>query len=327
MKYAIRSLLSLILLGSTSFAYDDPPTGSPQAETLEPKIGKAGTILKVRGRALSKPGVDEVYLTDHRFDLKVKVLEQTDSDLTLRVPPFVKPGKLQLLFLTGGKNPVFLEQPLYVQIEEGEDLAPAPVEVTKSKAKTVEIASSGKSIPVPPAPTPAPMTSRPVDRQQVAAKVAPLQQQPPVEVAKNDAPKPVTLAAPPATPVAAPPSTPNPTESQVQQSTAPGATNNPPPVHVTPHADTATVVPPQVIRRSRVSYPAAAQNTKAEGIVELVAMIRADGRVKDVKVVKGNPYLVPAAVSSVRDWLYEPARLNGKAVESDVVILLNFKRP
>jgi hypothetical protein len=162
MKYAFGSILSLSLLAVTALGYDDPIPGAPQAESLEPRIGKAGSVLNVKGKALGKATVDEVYLTDHRFDMKVKVLEQSDTSQTFRVPPFVKPGRLQLLLLTSGKNPVFLEQPFYVQIDDGEDTTPlpAPVEVTKkSKGKTVEIASTSKNIPVPAAPAPAPMTS------------------------------------------------------------------------------------------------------------------------------------------------------------------------
>ena len=72
---------------------------------------------------MGKSKVDEVFLTDHRFDLKVKVLEQTETILKIRVPPFVKPGRQQLLFLTKGTNPVYLEQPLFVLVEFEDDLA------------------------------------------------------------------------------------------------------------------------------------------------------------------------------------------------------------
>ena len=55
--------------------------------------------------------MDEVYLTDHTFDMKVKVLDQTDDSIEFRIPPFVKPGRLQLVVKTAGKEPLLLEQP------------------------------------------------------------------------------------------------------------------------------------------------------------------------------------------------------------------------
>lgn len=107
---------------------------APQVDSMEPKSGKPGTVLVVTGVSLNKEKVDEVYLTDHRFDIKVKVLEQTATTIKVRIPPFAKPGRHQLLFLTGGDTPTYLEQPAYVQVEE---LPPPPekVEVTATVPK------------------------------------------------------------------------------------------------------------------------------------------------------------------------------------------------
>lgn len=321
MNNAIRPLLALSLFAASAvFGNDDKvPVGAPQADSLEPKNGKAGSVLRVVGKSLAKPGVDEVYLTDHRFDLKVKVLEQTDTYIAFRIPPFVKPGRLQLLFLTGGNNPLFLEQPFYVQIEDGEETPlPAPVPVTKGKpAKTVEVASAGAKIPVPPAPAPAPMTSEPAPKKAAAAPAA--KQDKPVEVAR------VIPQAAVAVPVQSPiPQTLEP-QPQAPKPVAP-QTAATPAVPSAPPSEV-EVVPAQVIRRTRVAYPSGASNNKVEGAVELIATVRADGHVKDVKVIKGNPFLAAAAISSVREWLYEPAKLNGRAVESQVNVVLNFKRP
>ncbi len=83
-----------------------------------PESGKIGSVLKIQGDFLGKTKVDEVYLTDHTFDMKVKVLAQTEDSIEFRVPPFVKPGRLQLLVKTTGKEPMLLEQPVYITIEE-----------------------------------------------------------------------------------------------------------------------------------------------------------------------------------------------------------------
>jgi len=93
----------------------------PHATRLEPRVAKPGTVLTVTGVELGKTRIDEVYLTDHRFDMKVKVIEQTDQSLKIRIPPFVKAGRHQLLLLTTGQSPAFLEQPVYVVVELEEE--------------------------------------------------------------------------------------------------------------------------------------------------------------------------------------------------------------
>jgi len=90
-----------------------------------PDSGQIGSVLRIQGVFLGKTKVDEVYLTDHTFDMKVKVLAQTDNSIEFRVPPFVKPGRLQLLVKTAGKEPILLEQPLYITIEEPKDTVEA----------------------------------------------------------------------------------------------------------------------------------------------------------------------------------------------------------
>jgi len=104
---------------------------APQMNTVQPDGGKIGSVLRVRGSFLDKTKVDEVYLTDHTFDMKVKVLDQKDDVIEFRIPPSVKPGKLQLLVKTTGKQPLLLEQPVYIMVEE-------------PKETTTEIAASSK---------------------------------------------------------------------------------------------------------------------------------------------------------------------------------------
>ena len=95
---------------------------SPQATRLEPKIAKPGMVLTITGVALGKTRIEEVFLTDHRFDLKVTVLEQADNTLKIRVPPFVKAGRQQLLLLTAGPNRAYLEQPVFVLVELDDEI-------------------------------------------------------------------------------------------------------------------------------------------------------------------------------------------------------------
>jgi hypothetical protein len=91
---------------------------APQMNTVQPNEGKIGSVLRIHGIFLDKTKVEEVYLTDHTFDMKVKVLDQKDDVIEFRIPPSVKPGRLQLLVKTTGKQPLLLEQPVYITVQE-----------------------------------------------------------------------------------------------------------------------------------------------------------------------------------------------------------------
>jgi protein TonB len=58
--------------------------------------------------------------------------------------------------------------------------------------------------------------------------------------------------------------------------------------------------------------------------VELLGVLGVDGRIHELKVVRGHPLLVKAAIEAVRQWVYEPTLLNGQAVEVSAPILVNF---
>ncbi len=112
----MRFTLVLSLLGLAGAASLSAQV--PVMHKVDPDSGKIGSVLRIDGKFLGKARVDEVYLTDHTFDMKVKVLDQTDDTIEFRIPPFVKPGRLQLLVKTAGKEPLLLEQPVYITVEE-----------------------------------------------------------------------------------------------------------------------------------------------------------------------------------------------------------------
>jgi outer membrane biosynthesis protein TonB len=306
MKHASLNIAitGLFAVAVTAFGFD----GYPQADKLEPRAAKVGTVLTITGTALSKDKVEEVYLTDHRFDMKVKVLEQTEGTLKIRIPPFAKPGRLQLLFLTGGDKPAYLEQPLYVQVEEG-DLEPAaPVEVTKKAAKTVEVASIGTNIPVPPASA----SEVPVKREETRATMTAAAPVPVSPAPKAEVRQPVPQ-----------PQAPTPPQQQQQQTQAAPVPADP---QQQPVAQQRTITPPRLIKRSPVTMPSSSASLGSDTNVELLLRIRTDGRVGNIKVVRGNPMFVQAATRSVRDWVYESAYVGSTPVETDVTVILNFKR-
>jgi len=71
-------------------------------------------------------------------------------------------------------------------------------------------------------------------------------------------------------------------------------------------------------------YPQAAIDQKIEGNVVLHLIIAKDGSVKDLTVVSGAALLSDSAVDSVKQWRYQPVRLNGDPVEVDTTVTLNY---
>jgi protein TonB len=71
-------------------------------------------------------------------------------------------------------------------------------------------------------------------------------------------------------------------------------------------------------------YPALARQAHVSGTVELLGVLGTDGRIHELKVLRGHPLLVNAAVDAVRQWIFEPTMLNGLAVEVAAPITVNF---
>ena len=77
-------------------------------------------------------------------------------------------------------------------------------------------------------------------------------------------------------------------------------------------------------RRVSPAYPQAARQGRIEGNVVLHAIISKAGDISAVDLVCGHPLLAPAAIDAVKQWKYKPYLLNGKPVEVDTQIQVNF---
>jgi protein TonB len=55
-----------------------------------------------------------------------------------------------------------------------------------------------------------------------------------------------------------------------------------------------------------------------------MGVLGTDGRIHEVKVLSGHPFLVKAAVDAVMQWVYRPTILNGTPVEVQAPITVNF---
>jgi periplasmic protein TonB len=80
----------------------------------------------------------------------------------------------------------------------------------------------------------------------------------------------------------------------------------------------------RLIHRVDPVYPAMARQARISGTVELTGVIGIDGRIRELQVVHGHPFLAKAALEAVRQWTYEPTLLNGEAVEVIAPITVNF---
>ncbi len=71
----------------------------------------------------------------------------------------------------------------------------------------------------------------------------------------------------------------------------------------------------KLIKRVIPTYPALAKQARVQGTVRLQGIIAKDGTIQQLQVMSGHALLVPAAVDAVRQWVYAPTQLNGRAVE------------
>jgi len=72
-------------------------------------------------------------------------------------------------------------------------------------------------------------------------------------------------------------------------------------------------------------YPQEARATGKTGMVIVKVVILADGRVADVKVMRGDEPFVSAALAAVKTWKYDPARYKGQAITVYRIIQIPFK--
>ncbi|PYQ12307.1 MAG: hypothetical protein DMF80_19435 [Acidobacteria bacterium] len=82
---------------------------------------------------------------------------------------------------------------------------------------------------------------------------------------------------------------------------------------------------PKKVRDMAPSYPEVAKQARVEGVVVLEAVISPEGRVNNVKVLRGNALLDDAAVNAVKEWVYSPTLLNGVPVPVVMTVTVSFK--
>jgi protein TonB len=80
-----------------------------------------------------------------------------------------------------------------------------------------------------------------------------------------------------------------------------------------------------LIKKVQPEYPKKALKKHLEGTVVMQAVISQTGDIKDLKVISGDELLVASAVKAVSQWKYRPYLLQGRPVEVETHITVNYQ--
>lgn len=188
--------------------------------------------------------------------------------------------------------------------------------------------------PVPPPPPPPPPAAKPEPVKPVVRKVV------------KPRPAPVIAKAPIAAPIEAPPSITPETGlegGEFGPAIEPGFENGmaggvvggvaggfvtalppPPPAPKAPVRVGGEISTPRLVHRVDPEYPPIAVSAMIEGLVILEATVDESGAVTDTRVLRSHGVLDQAAIDAVKQWRYEPLRLNGKAEPFILSVTVSF---
>ena len=143
-----------------------------------------------------------------------------------------------------------------------------------------------------------------------------------VSTATTTAPTETTASAAPPTETQAPPQptesvAPPPTETAAAESAPPGGVYTAVPLGGTQPVEVDRVIP---------RYPLAARRAQAEGSVVVRGIVRRDGTIDNVEVIKDLAYgLGEAARQAVSQWKFRPATYRGEPIDVYYTVTVNFR--
>jgi len=85
------------------------------------------------------------------------------------------------------------------------------------------------------------------------------------------------------------------------------------------------IKPPVLIKEVAPVYPEVARLAEVEGVVILGVKADEEGKIKDVIVLRSIPLLDQAAIDAVKQWVYEPKVIDGKAVSVVFTVTVRFQ--
>ena len=90
----------------------------PHITSVDPPTAKIGDTVRATGEALGQGAVDGLYLTNSAQDVKIGIIEQTETTITFKIPTGIKPGRWALMIhLKAGTGTGLFEQPVKVTVE------------------------------------------------------------------------------------------------------------------------------------------------------------------------------------------------------------------
>ena len=99
----------------------------------------------------------------------------------------------------------------------------------------------------------------------------------------------------------------------------------PPPAATGPLVVGGKIKPPARTRYVAPVYPEMARNVRVQGVVILEAIIGADGKVEQARVLRSQPLLDEAALAAVKAWEYTPTLLNGQPTPVIMTVTVQFR--
>jgi TonB family protein len=95
-----------------------------------------------------------------------------------------------------------------------------------------------------------------------------------------------------------------------------------------PHVNLPLTLPKRVVRGAPVHqpFPAYDRTLGIQGSVLLRGVIDLDGKVKNLRVLEGNPRLAQSTLNAISQWRYQPSRLDGTPMEVPLVVIVNFRK-
>jgi len=119
LRASVICALLLLFAPAICAANRDPnaPSLTPIIKTVDPDTAKIGGEATADGSSLDAQVVASLYLSQGDLMIKVKVISQTDNEIKFEVPATVKAGRYGLTVLTTGKEPRYIDEPVFISVE------------------------------------------------------------------------------------------------------------------------------------------------------------------------------------------------------------------
>lgn len=98
----------------------------------------------------------------------------------------------------------------------------------------------------------------------------------------------------------------------------------PGPVSTAPVRVGGKILPPRLVSSVLPVYPPIAQQAGVRGTVIIDTIIGKDGNVSKMRVISGPELLRSAALGALRQWKYEPSKLDGQIISVEMIVSIQF---